>query len=65
MTQNIYALLVGIDTYHPTSVPAISPLKGCANDTSKAGYEALANALHQTHLHPISTTAYSFPSQKI
>lgn len=32
MTKNIYALLVGIDTYHPASVPAIPPLKGCAND---------------------------------
>jgi pimeloyl-ACP methyl ester carboxylesterase len=32
MTKNIYALLVGIDTYHPASVPAISSLKGCVND---------------------------------
>jgi hypothetical protein len=32
MTKNIYALLVGIDTYHPVSVPAISSLKGCVND---------------------------------
>lgn len=32
MTKNIYALLVGIDTYHPASVPAIPPLKGCVND---------------------------------
>lgn len=32
MTKSIYALLIGIDTYHPTSVPAISPLKGCVND---------------------------------
>lgn len=32
MTKNIYALLVGIDTYSPASVPAIPPLKGCVND---------------------------------
>ena len=32
MTKSIYALLVGIDTYHPASVPAISSLKGCVND---------------------------------
>ena len=32
MTKNIYALLIGIDTYHPASVPAIPPLKGCVND---------------------------------
>lgn len=32
MTKNIYALLIGIDTYHPTSVSAIPPLKGCVND---------------------------------
>jgi pimeloyl-ACP methyl ester carboxylesterase len=32
MTKNIYALLVGIDSYHPASFPAIPPLKGCVND---------------------------------
>lgn len=32
MTKSIYALLIGIDTYHPASVPAIPPLKGCVND---------------------------------
>lgn len=32
MTKNIYALLIGIDTYHPASVPTIPPLKGCIND---------------------------------
>ncbi len=32
MTKSIYALLVGIDTYHPASVPAIPPLRGCQND---------------------------------
>ena len=32
MTKNIYALLIGIDTYHPASVSAIPSLKGCAND---------------------------------
>ncbi len=32
MTKNIYALLVGIDTYNPASVPAIPPLQGCVND---------------------------------
>ncbi|HAX76430.1 MAG TPA: peptidase C14 caspase catalytic subunit p20 [Cyanobacteria bacterium UBA11372] len=32
MTKNIYALLVGIDNYHPDSIPQISPLKGCVND---------------------------------
>jgi pimeloyl-ACP methyl ester carboxylesterase len=32
MTKNIYALLVGIDTYHPASVPFIPPLKGSVND---------------------------------
>lgn len=32
MTKNIYALLVGIDIYHPVSVPAIPSLKGCVND---------------------------------
>ncbi|HEY9613617.1 caspase family protein, partial [Allocoleopsis sp.] len=32
MTKNIYALLVGIDAYHPASVPVIPPLKGSVND---------------------------------
>jgi pimeloyl-ACP methyl ester carboxylesterase len=32
MTKNIYALLVGIDNYHPNSIPQISTLKGCVND---------------------------------
>ncbi|MFB2897443.1 caspase family protein [Aerosakkonemataceae cyanobacterium BLCC-F50] len=32
MAKNIYALLVGIDNYHPVSVPSISSLKGCVND---------------------------------
>lgn len=32
MTKNIYALLVGIDTYHPQSVTNISSLQGCVND---------------------------------
>jgi hypothetical protein len=32
MTKNIYALLVGIDTYHPDSHPQVSSLKGCVND---------------------------------
>jgi hypothetical protein len=32
MTKNIYALLVGIDAYHPASVPAVPTLKGCVND---------------------------------
>lgn len=32
MTKNIYALLVGIDAYHPASVPIIPPLKGSVND---------------------------------
>ncbi len=30
MTKNIYALLVGIDNYHPAS--GITPLNGCVND---------------------------------
>ena len=32
MTKSIYALLIGIDTYHPASVPFIPPLKGSVND---------------------------------
>lgn len=32
MAKNIYALLVGIDNYHPASLPSISSLKGCVND---------------------------------
>ena len=32
MSKNIYALLVGIDRYAPTSVAPIPTLKGCAND---------------------------------
>lgn len=32
MAKNIYALLVGIDNYHPASVPSVSSLKGCVND---------------------------------
>jgi pimeloyl-ACP methyl ester carboxylesterase len=32
MNKSIYALLVGIDSYHPESVPTIPPLKGCVND---------------------------------
>ncbi len=32
MTKNIYALLVGIDNYHPDSIPQVPPLKGCIND---------------------------------
>ncbi|HEY9615186.1 caspase family protein, partial [Allocoleopsis sp.] len=32
MTKSIYALLVGIDSYHPASVPVIPPLRGCVND---------------------------------
>ena len=32
MSKNIYALLVGIDRYAPTSVVSIPTLKGCAND---------------------------------
>ncbi|AVH74355.1 nSTAND1 domain-containing NTPase [Nostoc sp. 'Lobaria pulmonaria (5183) cyanobiont'] len=32
MTNNIYALLVGIDEYDSNSVTSIPPLKGCVND---------------------------------
>ena len=32
MTKKIYSLLVGIDTYHPQSVPFVPSLKGCVND---------------------------------
>ncbi|MBD0262801.1 MAG: caspase family protein, partial [Tolypothrix sp. Co-bin9] len=32
MANNIYALLVGIDEYDPTSTQQISSLKGCVND---------------------------------
>lgn len=32
MTKKIYSLLVGIDTYHPQSVPLIPSLRGCVND---------------------------------
>ncbi len=32
MAKKIYALLVGIDRYDPTSVPPIPFLKGCVND---------------------------------
>lgn len=32
MAKNIYALLVGIDNYHPASSPSIRPLTGCIND---------------------------------
>ena len=31
MTHKIYALLIGIDTYHPQSI-GVSSLKGCVND---------------------------------
>lgn len=31
MTQKIYALLVGIDNYHPQS-RGVNSLKGCVND---------------------------------
>lgn len=40
MARNIYTLLVGIDQYHPDSVPKIPPLNGCKNDI-----EAVANYL--------------------
>jgi pimeloyl-ACP methyl ester carboxylesterase len=32
MTNNIYALLVGIDEYDPESTPQVPSLKGCVND---------------------------------
>jgi pimeloyl-ACP methyl ester carboxylesterase len=32
MAKNIYALLVGIDNYHPASSPLMNPLTGCLND---------------------------------
>lgn len=32
MAKNIYALLVGIDNYHPESKPSIKSLTGCIND---------------------------------
>ena len=32
MARNIYALLVGIDTYHPASLPQVPLLQGCVND---------------------------------
>ncbi|KYC42289.1 hypothetical protein WA1_20145 [Scytonema hofmannii PCC 7110] len=32
MTKNIYALLVGIDNYHPDSSPSVRSLTGCLND---------------------------------
>jgi pimeloyl-ACP methyl ester carboxylesterase len=32
MTKKIYSLLVGIDTYHPQSVPFVPSLRGCVND---------------------------------
>ena len=46
MAKNIYALLVGIDNYHPDSIPQISSLKGCINDIKAVeGYlrERIAN----------------------
>lgn len=32
MAKNIYALLVGIDNYHPASSPSLRSLTGCIND---------------------------------
>lgn len=32
MPKNIYAILVGIDEYHPASIPPLPALKGCIND---------------------------------
>lgn len=32
MAKNIYALLVGIDNYHPESKPQVKSLTGCIND---------------------------------
>ena len=32
MARNIYALLVGIDTYHPASLSQVPSLQGCVND---------------------------------
>ncbi|MUG94123.1 caspase family protein [Scytonema sp. UIC 10036] len=32
MTKNLYALLVGIDNYHPDSSPSVRSLTGCLND---------------------------------
>ncbi|MUG91314.1 caspase family protein [Scytonema sp. UIC 10036] len=32
MAKNIYALLVGIDNYHPDSSPSVRSLTGCLND---------------------------------
>ncbi|MCX7594047.1 MAG: caspase family protein, partial [Fischerella sp.] len=34
MAKNIYALLVGIDEYHPESIVPIPSLQGCVNDIS-------------------------------
>ncbi|GAB1542209.1 hypothetical protein NUACC21_48830 [Scytonema sp. NUACC21] len=36
MAQSIYALLVGIDRYDPTSNPQIATLQGCVNDIKAA-----------------------------
>ncbi|MBW4477218.1 MAG: caspase family protein [Tolypothrix brevis GSE-NOS-MK-07-07A] len=38
MTNNIYALLVGIDEYDPTSTQQIPSLKGCVNDIKAVEY---------------------------